>query len=443
MRDEIDNALERLHALGTPEEMRAAADNLQSRTPVPGANAHVHLPPNFSAFQSTDQAVTLAAEQAIRVLGVSNYYDFSIYADFASRAWQQGVFPLFGLEVIALLEDLQRASTLINDPGNPGRMYICGKGIVRFAMMTPEARDLMRWIRRNDAARMRRMVDLVEQVFAGHGLGTGLNEALILDRIAGRFKLDRSSVCLQERHVAQAFQEELFRLVQPSERNARLSATLGIRFEAAPEDHLKVQHEIRSALMKVGKPAFVREDFVDFQQACRLILELGGIPCYPTLSDGAKPICAFEDPPEKLVEALKFRRIHCAEFIPLRNRPEVLERYVRALRKAGLVVTGGTEHNTPDLVPLEPRCLQGLPVPAGVREIFWEGACVVAAHQFLSLHGACGYVDGAGNLNPDFPDIESRISSFARLGAAVVSRYHEKTTNEGMTSPNGSEFFTL
>ena len=36
---------------------------------------------------------------------------------------------LFGLEFISVLEEQQRRGIKINDPGNPGRAYICGKGI--------------------------------------------------------------------------------------------------------------------------------------------------------------------------------------------------------------------------------------------------------------------------------------------------------------------------
>jgi hypothetical protein len=437
MSEEIQTAFKRLRGLGTPEEFQEGTFQVDFAGPTPEANAHIHLPPNFSAFQGVKQAVALAANQAVRVLGVSNYYDFGIYSDFAALAWRHGVFPLFGLEIIALLQNLQRSAILINDPGNPGRMYICGKGIVRFAPMTSAALDLMRWIRRSDSERMRRMVDLVEGVFAGQGVKTGLDEARILTRIAERSSLERNSICLQERHIAQAFQEEFFTLVRPHERKDKLSAILEKPSQAGPEDHLKMQHEIRAALMKVGRPAFVAETFVDLDQAYRLVLELGGIPCYPTLADGAKPICAYEDPPEKLVEALKRNRIYCAEFIPIRNRPEVLERYVGTLRKAGIVVVGGTEHNTPDLLPLQPRCVHGLPVPAAVRAIFWEGACVIAAHQFLSLHGRCGYVDAAGNLNSGYGSVEDRIAFFARLGEAVIARYHHRSTTEGVTSING------
>ncbi len=430
----IEAAFRRLRDLGSPEELQALAGRSGFEAPPVSTNSHIHLPPNFSAFRSVDQAIELAAAQAVGVLGASNYYDFNVYGTFADAAWQHAVFPLFGLEIIALLEDLRQASILVNDPGNPGRMYLCGKGTMRFAPMNRGARDLMDWIRQSDAERMRRMVDLVARIFAANGVDTGLDEAAIAERIARRCAVDRGTVWLQERHVAQAFQEEFFRMFPPAERVERLSFVLGRAARIEPGNPLKVQQEIRSALMKVGRPAFVTERFVDFDQAYRLILELGGIPCYPTLADGANPVCAYEASPDELAEDLRRRRIFCAELIPIRNEPETLARYVRTLRGAGLVITGGTEHNTTDLLPLEPRCVRGQPLPPGVREIFAEGACVVAAHQFLALHGRRGYVDEDGVPAPEFLDSESRISWFARLGAAVVARYHEKSTGKEGTS---------
>jgi hypothetical protein len=61
----------------------------------------------------------------------------------------------------------------------------------------------------------------------------------------------------------------------------------------------------------------------------------------------------------------------------------------------------------------------------------------VVAHQFLTLHGRCGYVDAQGALNPDFNDAEARISSLARLGAAVLARYHEQSAGKGADSEHG------
>ena len=53
--------------------------------------------------------VDLAAEQGVGVLGVSNYYDYDVYGDFVARARREGIFPLFGLEIIALIDELVRA----------------------------------------------------------------------------------------------------------------------------------------------------------------------------------------------------------------------------------------------------------------------------------------------------------------------------------------------
>jgi hypothetical protein len=230
---------------------------------------------------------------------------------------------------------------------------------------------------------------------------------------------------LQERHAAMAFQQAFFRLVPEGERAERLEALFGAPFKAGAGDEVTIQNEIRSHLMKAGKPAFVEETFVSFAQARELILELGGIPAYPTLADGADPICEYEEPVEKLLDNIRSLGVHAAEFIPIRNEPDVLSRYVKAMRASGLVISGGTEHNTLTLLPIEPACLRAQPVDDNVKEIFWEGACVIAAHQFLTLHGQCGYVDAQGGLNPAWDDTEQRIADLAALGAAVIQKYYE------------------
>lgn len=194
----------------------------------------------------------------------------------------------------------------------------------------------------------------------------------------------------------------------------------------ASMEPVAIQNAVRSNLMKAGKPAFVEESFLNFEEAYELILQLGGIPCYPTLADGANPICGFEAPVEQLIDNLKERNIHVAEFIPIRNKVDVLCQYVSAMREAGIVVTAGTEHNTLDLLAIEPKCVGGETIPEEIMAIFREGACVVAAHQFLSLHGREGYVDGFGNLNSVCLSDNLHIAAFSSLGAAVIEEYQKK-----------------
>ncbi|MFP4107426.1 MAG: hypothetical protein ACLFVU_15265 [Phycisphaerae bacterium] len=422
---QVKRALETLARLGSPDDIQNLASDGFAPTDRPAVNAHIHLPPNFSAFEQVSQAVELAAEQDVKVVGVSNYYDFTVYGDFAAQASRRGIFPLFGLELIAMRDDLRESGVKINDPGNPGKMYICGKAITKFDTTTSRARELMQTIRDNDSRRMAEMIMKVETIFTNAGVKTGMDADAVKEMIVLRHGSDPDTVYIQERHIAQAFQTVLFDKVPAEQRKERLAEILGTEPAAEADDAVAIQGEIRSHLMKAGKPAFVPEAFVSFNEAKELILQLGGIPCYPTLADGKTPICDFEDPAGELVDTLKQSGIHLAELIPIRNTPDVLTEYVTTMRSNGLAVVGGTEHNTLDLLPIEPACVGGTPVPEQVKEIFWEGACVVAAHQFLTLNGRAGFVDADGNPNPDHDSADQRIKAFASLGAAVIRKYFE------------------
>ena len=425
MPESLKSALQYIRSLGAVADMEADAARRPSGAGAFRSNTHVHLPPNFSAFRDASEAVGLAAAQGLWCLGASNYYDFGVYAAFAAKCRERGIFPLFGVEVIALIDDLLRRGVKVNDPGNPGKMYLCGKGIWRLEPLTATARRLLETIRANDRTRMAKMIALMNGIFERAGVKVALTEDGIVDMVAQRSSSPREAVTLQERHVSLAFQEAFFEGVPEAERPKTLGAVLGQPFADAAGDAVKVQGALRTHLMKADRPAFVDETFVTFDDALRLILELGGIPCYPTLADGASPICAFEEPVERLIENVRSRNIHCVEFIPARNDGRVLRRYVKAMRAAGLVVTAGTEHNTLDLMPMNPTALGGEPLPADVERVFCEGASVAAAHEFLCLRGECGFVDGRGFPNPAYAGREELIAHMARLGAAVVRRAAE------------------
>ena len=348
----------------------------------PLINAHIHLPPNFSAFETTAQAVELAAAQDVRVLGVSNYYDYSVYAEFSSLAEQHGIFPLFGLEVITLIDSLVRDDVKINDPGNPGKMYLCGKGITRFDPMPETARQLFQVIRDNDSTRMAAVTDKLAAVFSDAGLETGLNAEAVKGHIVARHGSLPETVYLQERHVAQAFQEILFDHVSPPDRAKLLQRAFGAPSKAEPSDAVTIQNEIRSHLLKSGKPAYVAETFVDFDHAYRLILALGGIPCYPDAGRRRRPhYRRMSSPLNTSLPTFKRGASPAPSLFRSATPPKPSRAMSVPCAAAGLFVTAGTEHNTLDLLPLAPACLNGEPIPDDIQEIFWEGACVLAAHQ--------------------------------------------------------------
>jgi predicted metal-dependent phosphoesterase TrpH len=384
----------------------------------PQSNAHIHLPPNFSAFMTVEEAIKQAASEDLKLLGASNYYDFSVYSKFSELAKTQNLFALFGIEVIALDLELQKASIKINDPGNPGRFYLCGKGISSFDALSPNAEAILRNIRESDVARMRAMTEALTQCFVQAGISVNLTITAICESIAKKSNCPLSTVYLQERHLAQAFQEALFaEIINEESRRAALTALCGAPINSI--DPLSVQNALRSHLLKSQKPAYVAENFVDVEAAFALILELGGIPSYPTLLDGvgSGAFCGFEASPDALIANLAARNLHAAELIPTRNTPEVLEAYVLAMRSAGLVITAGTEHNTPEMQPLTPRCKNNQPIPEAVQQIFWEGACVAAAHQHLTQHqqlAKAGYVDHLGNRT------EATIERLAMMGSELL-----------------------
>lgn len=383
-------------------------------------NTHIHLPPNFSAFDTAEDAVRAAAAEGIAVVGASNFHDHRIYRRFADAAAAARIVPLFGLEFIGVHDALRDAGVKINDPANPGRIYLCGKGIDPFAPPTATEARLQAQVRASDADRMGAMVPLVRACFAEAGLETALTAETIVEEVAERAGVPGAWVVLQERHVALAFQEALFLLVAPERRAALLARAFGAPVGTSVDDPIAIQGEIRARLMKAGRPAFVPEAAVSVPDAYRLILEMDGIPCYPTLADGASPICPWEESPEALARRVLELGIHAAELIPNRNHPAVVDAYVGAFREAGLIVMAGTEHNTRERIPLEPRCVdRSLPSPAA-RAAFREATCVIAAHQHLRASGRAGYVDREGRLNPGFPDGGTRLRWFAELGAELI-----------------------
>jgi hypothetical protein len=265
------------------------------------------------------------------------------------------------------------------------------------------------------------MTARLSEWFARAGLDGAPTHSQIVATVAERCGMPADWVSLQERHVAEAFQELLFRSVPAEERATALGRMLPGFVRVDTSDEVAVQEAIRSNLMKFGTPAFVPEAPVLYDDGYRLILELGGIPCYPIFADAASPISDFEDPPEALAERLLDRAIYCAELFPVRNEPEVVDRYVEVLRGAGIVVMAGTDHNTRRMIPLALTVLGGAPLSERAQAAFWEATCIVAAHQELSAAGQPGYVDDTGRLATGFDDCEGRIRWFAEAGAEVIA----------------------
>jgi len=422
----MEDVLSFLRSLGEPDEIiRQAVPDLTH--PAPVVNTHVHLPPNFSAFESVRHAIEKACQEGLWVIGAGNYYDYRIYKDLCKVATRLGVFPLFGTEIIAMQEDLRDAAVRVNDPVNPGKTYICGKGITRFDPPSPKAKALLDLIRSNDASRAEQMTARLDRFWSSNGLATGLDAATIIKQVATRYGCPEDAVVLQERHLAMAFQQRLFEIIPEGRRSKVLGPILSCQCEPGLlEDPVGLQEQLRTSLMKAGRPCFVAEQYISLGQARQLIGELGGIECYPVVADMVSPHCEFELDVHRLAERLRQMGLTMVEFISVRNSPQVLTEYAVGLRKAGLAVSNGTEHNTLQMLPLAPSCKGGLALSEELKQLFWEGACVIAGHQYLAAHGQVGFVDQDGRPNQRWSDPDRGIRSIAAIGQEVIHRFLDR-----------------
>jgi hypothetical protein len=115
-----------------------------------------------------------------------------------------------------------------------------------------------------------------------------------------------------------------------------------------------------------------------------------------------------------VIEILRKRNIHSIEFITTRNSLAVLEEYAGFFHQRGFVVTMGTEHNTPAMEPIELFAGNKTPLSKMLLDINYQGACVIAAHQYLSFTEGQGYLDKNGK-----PDLNNR-NSYIELGKALI-----------------------
>lgn len=382
---------------------------------LPIVNTHIHFPPNFSAFVTPADAVQQAVAQRVRAVGISNFYDQQVYRIFAELAVQADIVALFGLEFITLIDELAAQGIRINDPANPGRMYLCGKGINPFKQKSAQATATAAAIRDGNDQRAATMIAQLTEHFAQHGLETALTAQTVAAAVAQRAGVDPAWVSLQERHVAMAYQQALAAL--PADRRARvLERVYGCPSSVNIDDSVALQAEIRSRLIKVGTPGFVPEVPLSFADAYQYVLEMDGIPVYPTLADGVRPLCPFEQDPAALASELLSRGIYAAELIPIRNTVAVTDAYVRAFTDAGIVVMAGTEHNTLDRIPIDPACVDGA-MSQMARQAFWEGTCMVAAHQHCLAQGKPGLVDSTGARCGD----SAHRAELVALGSQLIS----------------------
>lgn len=371
-------------------------------------NNHIHTPFSFSAFGSVEEAVRRAVSEGIGVLGINDFYTLDGYGEFVDQCLERSVFPLLNVEMIGVSKPLQEEGVRINDPNNPGRIYISGKGLANPTLLPLPLQEKVADVIRESNRQVAEMVRLVNRWMEQQGVGITLSvEEMMREQARG---------LLRERHVARMLR---IRLNETFAEEAPYYQALkalygGTDPTSRREDVAGTEDELRARLLKSGAPAFVPEEenaFMPVEVITRIIREAGGIPTYPMLIDGAGgSITTFEADKESLLQSLMKEGIRSVELIPLRNRFERVKEYTEYFYNHGFVVSFGTEHNTSAMGPLTVSCKGGEPLDSRLMEITFQGAAYVAAHQYLVEKEGIGY---PGRSREEMED----------LGRAVIGHF--------------------
>lgn len=386
----------------------------QAKTDIPDINGHIHTPHSFSAFSDIEQAFLLAKNEGVSVLGINDFYTTDGYDEFAELAKKHRIFPLFNIEFMGLQNDLQKAGVRVNDPSNPGRTYFSGKGLRQPAGMSDSSAEKIKNLQEESNHQTFEMVAKLNAFFAEKDIDIQFDAAEVQNRLAKNL--------FRERHIAQAIRIAVFEKESIDLGRAKLLNSIfsGKEIKSAIDNVAGLENEIRGNLLKSGGAAFVPEDpkaFLSLEEVLELIIDAGGIPCYPVLLDfGNGNFTDYEADKEKLLETLKGKNVFSIELIPGRNNFEILKNFVSYFNQNGFVITFGTEHNTPQLDPMKITCGGGIDLDDELKQINYEGTAVIAAHQYLITNGKEGYLKNGIAKTNEKP-------YFIELGKAVISKF--------------------
>lgn len=395
-----------------PEVMKASAREYNSE--ILQVNGHFHTPYSFSAFTEISQVFRMAKAENIDVLGINDFYTTDGYTEFNSLAKDNRIFPLFNIEFMSLQKDLQAQGVRVNDPNNPGRTYFSGKGLRFPVKLNADMIDRLFQVQDESNRQTAQMVEKLNAFLQELEAGFSFTFEELKEKYAKNL--------VRERHIAKALREAVAAQFSEEEQTAFFVKLFsGKEPKSAMNDFAGLENEIRGNLLKSGGRAFVPEDdkaFLSLEQVKELIIEAGGIPCYPVLLDNPKgEFTDFEGDFEQLYKQLTAKNVYMLELIPGRNKPEILEEFVQFFYNKGFVITFGTEHNTPKLDPIEVFGGDGQSLSAEMKKISYEGACVIAAHQYLVSKGKNGYLKSSGEAKVPKRD------EFVALGNAVIKKF--------------------
>lgn len=391
-----------LAALAHPDRSHrlAALAALHAATPAPrrrGTNVHVHTDHSFSVFRSASEAAWHGRQAGVEVFGVNDFFTTGAYEEFGAACAVVGLPAVFGLEAIAVDARMAAAKEQANDPANPGKIYLCAKGVTRPA--DPRASAALARLRGFQEVRNRALVAKADERFRATVGAAGPS----WQDVVGLTPLGNTI----ERHVAKAILDRI-RAVAVERSMPPADAFKAVVGQAPSGGDPEQQNAVRNHLLKIGKPCYVAEDpaaFPPVEEVLAIFADLGAIPTYPFLGN---PLTQGEGDVAAWCDRLAAWGVCALELIPSRNTDDRVAAIVGEARRRGWPIFDGTEHNSPAMEPL--TTTWGM--DERFREAFREGALVALGHQALVAAGQPGYAE-RGRMLP---------GGYARCLAAGAAR---------------------
>ena len=395
------------------QEIKALVNDSSVDSKPVDVNNHIHTPYSFSAFKNISQAVDMAVEESVKVLGINDFFVTQGYEEFDQTCTSKRIYPIFNVEFIGLHKEFQSQGLRINDPNNPGRIYLSGKGLKKEYILSDTNQKKFDLLIESSQNQVKEMI-------------AKLNSWL--NKLSSPFNLTYEGVksnyakeLVRERHIASSLRNAIESTIETIEEQAHFYELL---FETPAKSDISkpsaIEEEIRGKLLKVGGKAFVIEDekaFLSPNEIKSIITDAGGMITYPLLLDDKNGnYTDFEDGKEELYNKLIELGIYNIELIPGRNSLEALSDYSKYFFNKGFTVSYGTEHNSPELIPLKVSCRNGVELSDELIDLNYKSTCVIAAHQYLVALGYTGYLNAMGEPYKDY------IAEYIKLGNTLIKK---------------------
>jgi hypothetical protein len=391
------------------QRLKTLADSLGGRKPGRYVNLHIHTNESFSVFSSPTESVWYACQEGIEYFGINDHYSIAGHEEFGRACRIAGLRAAFSIEAIGRDSEAQNAGNRYNDPGNPGRLYLVGKGVVRDLKPGSPGYKTLATMRGAIRERNRKILVKLNDYAASRGVELSLS----YDAVEGLTPSGNAT----ERHVVQSFclaVEKKYPDVQ--ERADTYKLLIGELPESGiVEDPAALQDLVRSRLVKNGRPCFVEEDdraFTSLENLVSMYLEYGAVPTYPFMGN---PITEEEADLDILLERVQKKKMYALDMIDYRTEIGRAYEIMNAARTYQLPLFIGTEHNTKSMMPL----VGPVEREPGLMDYFEKSARFVIGHQLLSSMCGFGAVDDQGN--PRIQDNGERFTFFSEAGRTELS----------------------